>query len=507
MMEGRYAAAVDQGTTGTRCIIFTHDGTPVSTSYEEHRQIYPEPGWVEHNPMEIWEATQRVIQAAMVRGRVAAAEIAAIGVTNQRETTILWDKHTGEPLYNAIVWQDTRTRDICQRITADGFEPTIKERTGLVSATYFSGPKIKWLLDHVPAVRKEAARGEVLFGNVDTWLIWWLTGGPGRGAHITDYTNASRTMLFNLQTLTWDEEIIDYLEIPPACLPQVRPSIGGNPYGMTSRDGPLSGEIPVCGDLGDQQAALVGQACFGVGEAKNTYGTGSFLLLNTGHQLIPSKTGLLTTAAYGLEEGKCIYALEGSIAVTGAAIQWLRDNLGIIKSAAETEELARSVEDAGGIYFVPAFSGLFAPHWDMDARGVIVGLTRYITKAHLVRATLEAICFQTREVVDAIYRDSGIHLTALKVDGGAVKNNFLMQLQADILGVPVVRARVEETTALGAAYAAGLAVGFWKDLQDLRDHWGRDRVFEPTWTTEQQEEAYRGWLRAVDRARGWLERT
>lgn len=504
-MSSQYVGAVDQGTTGTRFIVFTHEGTPVSAAYEAHRQIYPKPGWVEHDPIEIWTKTQGVIRAGLIQSRLPPHALAALGVTNQRETTIMWNRQTGQPVYNAIVWQDTRTRDTCQRIIDDGFEPTIKERTGLVSAPYFSGPKIKWLLDNVSGVREQALQSEVLFGTVDTWLIWWLTGGPGGGAHVTDYTNASRTMLLNLQTLDWDEQIIDYFGIPRTCLPAVRPSSAQSAYGVTAEDGPVGAEVPVCGDLGDQQAALVGQTCYSLGEAKNTYGTGSFLLLNTGLHPVASKSGLLTTAAYGLKKGKCSYALEGSIAITGAAIQWLRDSLGLIHHAAETEEIAGSVADAGGIYFVPAFSGLFAPHWDMGARGVIVGLTGYTTKAHLVRATLEAICFQTREVVVAMHQDSGIRLTALKVDGGAAKNNLLMQLQADILGVPVIRPTVTETTALGAAYAAGLAVGFWKDLNDLRAHWGCDRRFEPSWSESRREDAYRGWLRAVDRARGWIE--
>ncbi|MDR5693857.1 MAG: glycerol kinase GlpK [Armatimonadota bacterium] len=507
MGEKRYVLAIDQGTTGTRCIIFSHEGKPVAASYEEHRQIYPQPGWVEHDPMEIWSKTQKVIREAMAKGNVRAEEIAAIGITNQRETTILWDRHTGEPVYPAIVWQDTRTHRICQRIVDDGFEAYIRENTGLVSATYFSGPKIQWILDNVPTVRKRAEKREVLFGTVDTWLIWWLTGGPEGGVHVTDYTNASRTMLMNLHTLDWDEEILRYLGVPRACLPAIRPSSDREIWGYTAKGGPLGGEIPVCGDLGDQQAALVGQACFIPGEAKNTYGTGNFLLLNTGDRIVPSRSGLIATVAYSVEAGQCTYALEGSIAVTGAAVQWLRDNLGIIRTAAETEEIAQSVEDTGGIYFVPAFSGLFAPHWDMYARGVIVGLTRYSDRRHLVRATLEAICYQTREVVEAMQRDSGIKLSLLKADGGAVVNNFLMQLQADILGVPVIRPVVHETTSLGAAYMAGLAVGFWRGLEDLRTNWAVDRAFEPRWSEERREEGYRGWLRAVERARGWVERS
>jgi len=487
-------------------MVFTHDGKVASTNYEEHQQIYPQPGWVEHNPMEIWEKTQQVIKASLAAGNIDPKEISGIGVTNQRETTILWDKSTGQPVYNAIVWQDTRTREICQKIIDDGFEPTVKAKTGLVSATYFSGPKIKWILDNVPGVRARAEKGEVLFGNIDTWEIWWLTGGPKGGAHVTDYTNASRTMLMNLKTLDWDDEILNYLGIPRACLPTIRPSSDKKIWGYTPAAGPVGASVPVCGDLGDQQGALVGQVCYSPGEAKNTYGTGCFMLLNTGSEIVPSKSGLLTTGAYGVEEGKCTYALEGSIAITGAAIQWLRDNLGLIKNAADTEAIASSVEDAGGIYFVPAFSGLFAPYWDMYARGVIVGLTRYVDKRHIVRATLESICYQTREVLDAMRADSGISLTALKVDGGAVKNNFLMQLQADILGVPVIRPTVDETTALGASYMAGLATGFWKNLEDLRANWGVDRVFEPKWSADKREEGYAGWKKAVQRTLHWVEK-
>jgi len=499
-----FAAAVDQGTTGTRFMIFTRDGRVHATAYQEHRQIYPQPGWVEHDPMEIWQTTQAVIRAAMAQGSVRPQQLAGIGITNQRETTLVWERATGRPVYNAIVWQDTRTRETCRRIVEDGFEEHIRRSTGLRSATYFSGPKLAWLLEHVPGLRAHAERGEVLFGTIDAWLIWWLTGGPAGGAHVTDYTNASRTMLLNLGTLAWDEEILAYLRIPPVCLPRLRPSSDRAFYGTTHAEGPVGGAVPVCGDLGDQQAALVGQVCYDVGDAKNTYGTGNFMLLNTGQTPVPSSRGLLTTGAYGVEEGRCVYALEGSIAVTGAAVQWLRDNLGLIGHAAETEAIAASVDDSAGVYFVPAFSGLFAPHWDMDARGVIVGLTRFVDRRHLVRATLEAICYQTREILEAMRADSGIALTTLKVDGGAVRNDFLMQLQADILGVPVVRPTVNETTALGAAYMAGLATGLWRDFADLRANWQMDRIFEPTWSEERREAGYRGWLRAVDRTRGWL---
>ena len=499
-----YAAAIDQGTTGTRFMIFSHEGQTLASAYQEHKQIYPQPGWVEHDAQEIWQVTQKVMSEALVASGIRPQQLLGIGVTNQRETAVVWDRTTGQPLYNAIVWQCTRTRDICQGLIAQGLEPTLRERTGLVVATYFSGPKIKWILDNVPGVREKAAKGQALFGNIDTWLIWNLTGGPNGGVHVTDYTNASRTMLMNLRTLDWDDEILGMLGIPRAMLPAIRPSSDREFYGYTVSDGPLGARVPVCGDLGDQQAALVGQTCFGGGEAKNTYGTGCFMLLNTGDQVVLSKSGLLTTVAYGLAPGHCTYALEGSIAITGAAVQWLRDNLGLIKSAAETEAIAQSVEDAGGVYFVPAFSGLFAPYWDMDARGVIVGLTRYVTKAHLVRATLEAICYQTREVLDAMRADAGLNLQSLKVDGGAVANNFLMQLQADILGVPVVRPVVRETTALGAAYAAGLASGLWHNVEELRTNWAVDRIFEPQWSEDRREAGYRGWLKAVQRAMKWV---
>ena len=502
--QPRYAAAIDQGTTGTRFMIFDQQGRVVASCYEEHTQIYPQPGWVEHDPLEIWEKTRRVIAGALKQGNIPPEQIAAIGVTNQRETTVVWDPKTGEPLHNGIVWQDTRTREICQQLLADGMEETFRARTGLPIATYFSGPKLKWLLDNVPGLREKAERGEAVFGTIDTWIVWNLTGGPEGGAHVTDVTNASRTMLMDLHRLDWDDELLEVLNIPRRMLPQIRPSSDPALYGTTAADGPVGASLPVCGDLGDQQAALFGQACYEPGEAKNTYGTGCFMLLNTGSEPVPSKSGLLTTVAYGLPEGTT-YALEGSIAITGAAVQWLRDNLGLIQDAAETEEIAQSVEDAGGIYFVPAFSGLFAPYWDMDARGVIVGLTRYVTRAHLVRATLEAICHQTRDVLEAMRADSGIELTALKVDGGATVNDFLMQLQADILGVPVIRPKVNETTALGAAYAAGLAVGFWSDLAELRENWGVDRVFEPRWDEARREAAYAGWKRAVERSRGWVQ--
>lgn len=501
----RYVAAVDQGTTSTRFMLFDHAGRVVSLHQLEHQQIYPQPGWVEHDPMEIWERTRQVIRTALARNGIDPKEIAAIGVTNQRETTIVWDKKTGKPYYNAIVWQCTRTKDICDALAREGGQDRFRARTGLPLATYFSGPKIRWILDHVPGVREAAERGDALFGTVDTWEIWWLTGGPEGGAHVTDVTNASRTMLMNLETLDWDPEILDILDIPRQMLPEIRPSSDPRIYGYTFKDGPLGASIPVCGDLGDQQAALVGQTCFSPGEAKNTYGTGCFMLLNTGTTPVPSKSGLLTTLGYRFGDGPAVYALEGSIAITGALVQWLRDNLQFFDFSKHIEDYARSVPDSGGIYFVPAFSGLFAPYWRSDARGLIIGLTRYITKAHICRAALEATAYQTREVLDAMEKDSGVKLTALKVDGGMVYNELLMQFQADILGVPVIRPVVAETTALGAAYAAGLAVGFWDNLDDLRRNWAVDRVWEPQMDPETRERLYRGWLKAVERTFGWVE--
>jgi len=484
-------------------MVFSREGRVVAREYAEHRQIYPQPGWVEHDAAEIWTRVQQVVQAALGRGGVNAQDISGLGITNQRETAVVWDRSTGEPLYNAIVWQDTRTRDLCQQLIADGLEEMVRVRTGLPISTYFSASKIRWMLDHVPGLRRKAQHGQVLFGNVDTWLIWNLTGGPQGGVHVTDVTNGSRTMLMNLQTLDWDQDLLELLEVPREMLPQIRPS--SEVYANTTKEGPLGAVLPVAGDLGDQQSALVGQACYTPGEAKNTYGTGSFLLLNTGPEIVPSPSGLLTTVAYATEPGKAAYALEGSIAITGAAVQWLRDNLELIQSADETEEIARSVEDAGGMYFVPAFSGLFAPYWDMTARGAIVGLTRYITGAHLVRATLESICYQSKDVLEAMEADSGIRLRALKVDGGATVNNFLMQLQADILGVEVVRPVVEETTALGSAYMAGLATHLWRDFEELRANWAIDRAFKPRWHEERRAAGYAGWKRAVQRARGWVE--
>ena len=504
-MAKEYVLAIDQGTTSTRAMLFKHDGTSAGVVQEEHEQIYPQAGWVEHDPKEIWEKTQQVTGQLLRDNNLSADNLAAVGITNQRETTVVWDKNTGEPVYNAIVWQDTRTQPIVSQWKSEGYEDEIKPKTGLVIATYFSGTKIAWILENVEGARERAERGDLLFGNTDTWLIWNLTGGVDGGRHITDYTNASRTMLFNLENTDWDDSILDKLGIPKAMLPELRPSSDRETYGSTRADGAFGGEVPIAGDAGDQQAALFGQACFDVGQAKNTYGTGNFLLQNTGQQVVPSKSGLLTTGFYALEKGNSFYALEGSIAVTGAAVQWLRDNLKMINDAAETEEIAQSVQDSGGAIFVPAFSGLFAPYWDERARGAIVGLTRYVNRAHLVRATLESECYQSRDVAEAVEQDSGKRLEDLRVDGGAVKNNFLMQLQADILGIPVIRPQVQETTALGAAYLAGLATGYWSSLDEMRENWQVDRTFEPQWSEDQRETGYAQWKKAIERTRGWVD--
>jgi len=495
----RYVAAIDQGTTSTRFMIFDHSGAVVGMHQLEHKQIYPQAGWVEHDPLEIWARIQDVARGAMERAGVRAEGLVAIGVTNQRETTMVWNRKTGQPYTNAIVWQDTRTDKICSELAKDGGQDRFRPQVGLPLATYFSGPKIKWILDNMPGVRAAAERGEAIFGNMDTWAIWNLTGGPSGGAHITDVTNASRTMLMNLHTLDWDDDILHIMGIPRQMLPAIRPSSDPEIYGYAL------GKVPVCGDLGDQQAALVGQTCFGVGEAKNTYGTGCFMLLNTGTLAVPSKHGLLTTLAYKLGNEPAAYALEGSIAITGALVQWLRDNLDFFDFSQHVEDYARQVPDSGGIYFVPAFSGLFAPYWQSDARGVIVGLTRFINKGHICRAALEATAYQTREVLDAMEQDSGVTLTALKVDGGMVFNELLMQFQADILGVPVVRPVVAETTALGAAYAAGLATGYWANLDDLRHNWQIGRTWRPTMEDGTRAVRYRGWKKAVQRAMHWVD--
>jgi glycerol kinase len=499
-----YIASIDQGTTSTRCMVFDHSGQVVAVAQKEHRQIYSQPGWVEHDPIEIWQRTQEVVKEALQKIG-GASSIAGLGITNQRETALVWDRRTGQPYCNAIVWQDTRTKNICDELARTDGQDSFRARTGLPLATYFSGPKVKWILDNVPGVLAAAERGEAVFGNIDTWLIWWLTGGPRGGSHVTDVTNASRTLLMNLEALDWDDECLDILGIPPGMLPRIVPSSDPLFWGVTAEDGPFGTEIPVCGDLGDQQAALVGQACFDLGEAKNTYGTGCFMLLNTGTTPIPSKSGLLTTLGYRFGSQPAVYALEGSIAITGALVQWLRDNLGLIHQSAEIETLARTVEDNGGIYFVPAFSGLFAPYWRSDARGIIAGMTRFANKGHLARAALEATAYQTREVLDAMHKDSGVELKSLKVDGGMVYNELLMQFQADILGVPVVRPVVSETTALGAAYAAGLAVGYWQGQEDLRANWQINKTWQPQMNVETRQKLYHDWLKAVEKTFGWVE--
>jgi len=493
-----FVAAIDQGTTSTRCMLFDRAGQIRAMAQQEHRQIYPQPGWVEHDPLEIRARAQQVFDQALAIADARPADIAAIGITNQRETTLIWERATGQPIANAIVWQDTRTAGLCAALAQAGGQDRYRQQTGLPLATYFSGPKIKWLLDNIPGARRRAQDGALLFGTVDTWLIWNMTG-----QHITDVTNASRTLLMNLETLDWDDAILADLDIPRAMLPRIVAS--SEVYGRT-RDG-----IPVAGDMGDQQAALFGQACFAPGEAKNTYGTGCFLLMNTGPTPIHSRNGLLTTLGYKLGAAPPIYALEGSIAITGALVQWLRDNLGLIAKSEDIEALAASVEGNGGIYFVPAFSGLYAPYWKDNARGVIVGLTRYVNKGHLARAALEATAYQTREVLDAMNLDvamAGVDwpgLTSLRVDGGMVRNALLMQFQADILNVPVVRPKVSETTALGAAYAAGLAVGYWSGLEDLRANWAVDKVWQPRMDAKVRERLYRGWRKAVTRTFDWLD--
>ncbi|MBE9542914.1 MAG: glycerol kinase GlpK [Proteobacteria bacterium] len=505
MSQANYVGALDQGTTSNRFIIFDHRGNIVGLDQKEHEQIFPQPGWVEHNPAEIWQNTRDVIGGALANAGLTGSDLVAIGITNQRETTVLWDKHTGKPYTNAVVWQCTRTDEICKHLMRDHGQNRFRDKTGLPIATYFSGPKIKWILDNVAPARNAADKGEALFGTMDTWIIWWLTGGPDGGSHVTDVTNASRTMLMDLQTLQWDQQILKILDIPPQILPRIVPSSDTNTWGTTLKDGPLEAEIPVSGALGDQQAALVGQTCFDMGEAKNTYGTGCFLLLNTGTTPTVSRQGLLTTLGYQINNQAPVYCLEGSIAITGALVQWLRDNLGLISSAPEIETLAQTVEDNGGAYFVPAFSGLFAPYWRSDARGVIVGLTRYVNKGHIARAVLEASAYQTSDIVNAMNKDSGVELSRLKVDGGMVANEVLMQFQSDILNVPVIRPRVSETTALGAAYAAGLAVGFWSGLDELRQNWAEDKTWHPSMASAVREKYCREWKKAVDRTFNWMD--
>lgn len=498
--QDTFIAAIDQGTTSSRCIIFDPSGQIVAVDQREHQQILPRPGWVEHDAAEIWATVQGVVAGALARGGVAVSQLRAVGITNQRETTLLWDRATGRPVHNAVVWQDTRTADLCERLAEDGGQDRFRASTGLPLATYFAGPKVRWLLDNVDGLRERAERGELAFGTMDSWLIWNLTGGTDGGVHVTDVSNAGRTMLMNLETLQWDREILATLDIPESLLPEIRSS--SEVYGTAV--GQLAG-VPVASALGDQHAALFGQTCFDVGTAKNTYGTGSFLLLNTGERAVPSEHGLLTTMGYQLGGQRPVYALEGSIAVTGALVQWMRDQLGLISTAAEIEDLAKTVDDNGGAYFVPAFSGLFAPYWRSDARGVIAGLTGYVNKGHLARAVLEATAWQTREIVDAMRQDAELDVTELKVDGGMTANNLLMQQQSDVLDVPVVRPTVAETTCLGAAYAAGLAVGYWPDLESLRANWVADRTWRPEMPEQLREQEYHNWRKAVRRTFDWQE--
>jgi glycerol kinase len=500
-----FVGAVDQGTTSTRFMIFDHGGNEVARHQLEHEQILPQAGWVEHDPIEIWERTRSVIATAMNKAKLTADDLVALGITNQRETTVVWNRRTGRPYYNAIVWQDTRTDRIASALEREGKGDVIRRKAGLPPATYFSAGKIQWILENVDGVREAAESGEAIFGNTDAWLLWNLTGGTDGGVHVTDPTNASRTMLMDLETLDWDDELLSFFGIPRRMLPQIRPSSDPRGYGSTRTSGPLGGEVLLTADLGDQQAATVGQVCFETGQAKNTYGTGNFLLLNTGTELVRSSNGLLTTVCYQFGDAKPVYALEGSIAVTGSAVQWLRDQLGIISGASQSEALARQVEDNGGVYFVPAFSGLFAPYWRSDARGAIVGLSRFNTNAHLARATLESICYQTRDVVEAMQQDSGVVLDVLRVDGGVTANELCMQMQSDILGVPVSKPVVAETTALGAAYGAGLAVGFWKSTDELKRNWNEDRRWTSEWNDEQRERGYAGWKKAVERTLGWVD--
>ncbi|MFB6609643.1 glycerol kinase GlpK [Agromyces sp. NPDC056379] len=497
-----YILAIDQGTTSSRAIIFDKAGSIISTGQLEHEQIFPKAGWVEHDPAEIWRNTGEVIGQALGKVNLTRHDIAAVGITNQRETAVVWDKTTGEPVYNAIVWQDTRTQPIVDRLAAGGGVERFKQQVGLPLATYFSGTKIVWILENVPGAREKAEAGDLLFGTTDTWVLWNLTGGVDGGVHATDVTNASRTMFMDLETLAWDDDILAAFGVPKSMLPEIKSS--SEVYGIANEHSLLRG-TPISGILGDQQAATFGQAAFETGEAKNTYGTGNFLIFNTGEEIVHSKNGLLTTVGFKLGDEPVHYALEGSIAVTGSLIQWLRDNLGLISSAAEVEELAKSVEDNGGAYFVPAFSGLFAPYWRPDARGALVGLTRFVNKGHIARAALEAIAFQTRDVIEAVNADAGVDLTELRVDGGATANDTLLQFQADILGVPVVRPVVAETTALGAAYAAGLAVGFWSSLDELRANWQEDKRWTPSMDEAERARLDRNWKKAVTKTLDWVD--
>ncbi len=500
----KYVGSIDLGTTSNRFILFDKQGNIFASAQKEHKQIFPRPGWVEHDPMEIWENTCSVITQVLDKTGISAESIDSIGITNQRETSVVWNQKTGKPYYNAIVWQCTRTDDICKNLAAETGQAFFTEKTGLPAATYFSGPKLKWVLDNIPDAKKDIVSGDVLFGTIETWIIWWLTGGPGKGSHITDVSNAGRTLMMNIHSLQWDKDLLDVLDIPLSVLPDIKPSIDSNTWGRTLKDGPFRGEIPICGALGDQQAALFGQTCFSKGEAKNTYGTGCFLLMNTGITPVISRHGLLTTVGYQINNEKAVYCLEGSIAIAGALVQWMRDNLGIIKSAGEIEALAKTVEDNGDVYFVPAFSGLFAPYWRSDARGIIAGLTGFVNKGHLARAVLEANAYQTMDIVTAMKKDSQVDLTLLKVDGGMVMNQLLMQFQSDMLNVRIIRPTIIETTALGAAYAAGLASGFWKDMNELKANWSEKKRWVPSMPPEKREALYAGWKKAIERSFNWV---
>lgn len=502
---GVYIGALDLGTTSNRFIIFDERGRIVGLDQKEHEQIFPQPGWVEHDPMEIWHNTEEVMRGALVNTGLTGKDIKAIGITNQRETTVMWERRTGRPYMNAIVWQCMRTDEICRRLSQEGGQDRFRVKTGLPISTYFAGPKMRWILENVEEARKAAESGEAMVGTIESWIIWWLTGGPDGGAHVTDVSNASRTLLMDINRLAWDPGILKAIGIPEGILPKIVPSIDSNTWGTTRADGPLGAEVPVCGALGDQQAAVVGQACFDIGEAKNTYGTGCFLLLNTGTEAVASKHGMLTTVGYQMRGEKPIYCLEGSIAIAGALVQWLRDNLKFIDNAADIEPMARKVEDNGGMYVVPAFSGLYAPYWRSDARGVMVGLTRYINRNHIARAVLEAVAYQTLDVVEAMQKDSGVALSSLRVDGGMVANELLMQFQADILGVSVVRPQITETTALGAASAAALASGLVGGFDELKRNWAMDKSWQPQMDAEVRAKGIAGWKKAIVRTLDWID--
>lgn len=499
----KYVGAIDLGTTSNRFILFDKQGHIFESAQKEHKQIFPKPGWVEHDPMEIWLNTCEVIEETLLKAGISSNQIDSIGITNQRETAVVWDTASGKPLYNAIVWQCTRTDAMCQNLTRQFGEDVFRRKTGLPVASYFAGPKVKWILDNIPDALKACDSEKIAFGTIESWVIWWLTGGPNHGSHITDVSNASRTMLFNINTLDWDSELLSAVGVPQSMLPEIKPSVDSRTWGTTQKDGPFKGRIPVCGALGDQQAALFGQTCFDPGEAKNTYGTGCFLLMNTGSDAVPSTHGILTTVGYQVNNDAAVYCLEGSIAIAGALVQWMRDNLGLIKEAPEIEKLARRVDDNGDVYFVPAFSGLFAPYWRSDARGIIAGLTRFADKGHIARAVLEACAYQTRDITSAMNKDSGMALKHLKVDGGMVLNELLMQFQSDILNVPIIRPKVIETTALGAAYAAGLATGFFRGLDDLKQNWSEDKRWHPEMAETEREHLYANWLKAIDRSFKW----